>query len=238
MWVLVALLLLGGGGAGVYFATRGPARPASAPGEPAEPRDPPPDPREPPPRDPWAGEPGASGGRPRPAPEDGSAARDLDPTAADDGEGDPGDRSEVAVAPGAVTDVAQGVRLVVPPGFATQRRDGNLIAGDLSRLAIIAGPITHAAADPDALARAYAKDTGLQQMGQQVQEIAGAQRRLYMFAGAINRVPVMHLAVPLLGPGYRVAVIVHINGAAAEADPTLLVTASEILARRVLVPGS
>src|SRR5690606_32943344 len=145
MWGIVGVLLLGANGTGVYFASRAGA-PSIADARDASPADRSrpdrarPDPDQP---DRWARPPD-----PRAYPDDLTDGPD-DP----DGSDDP----DVAGLPGEVVDVGQGVKIIAPPGMAVQRQGGNVVIGDLNKVAILAGPITERSNNPDVLARVYAK---------------------------------------------------------------------------------
>jgi serine/threonine-protein kinase len=240
IWIVVAVLLLGGGGAGIYFATRGKDASAVASSH-DDPRDDsrddgrddggddPPTPAKPDKLDkgqpdPWERKP------------DAAVAADDD---SDDSDGSDGsDGSDAANVSGKTVDVGQGVKIIAPPGMAVQRVKDGVVIGDLKSFAIVAGPITEKSNDPDVLAGIHAKNNGLLIMSSEVQPVAGAQRKVYLLAGLLNGTGAMQAAVPLIGRGYRVAVIIHMISDAASADPALLKNVDEILTRRIIVPSA
>jgi hypothetical protein len=218
MWVLVAVLLLGGGGAGVYFATRGngttgkeavtePAREERHDASIVGPDEPQPD-----------------------------KPDDSDDVADDDEKHDTSDDPWAGVT-GTTIDVGHGVKLIVPPGMKVQQNKDNVVVGD-QQYAIIAATIPEKTNDPDAFANAYAKQLGLTRGGVEEETIAGARRKVYAFTGKLNGMSVSHIAVPLFGPNYRVAVVVHIRLDGDQIDPKHLVTTLDVLSRRIKVPPS
>lgn len=228
VWVLIAVLGFAGVAAGVHFATRKQdARTASDVRDPDRPDPDRPDRPEPP--DKWE--------RPRPDKPD-----RPDPDLPDDPDdpGDPGDPDDPGGSPGIAgktVEIAQGVKIIAPPGMAVQRQQEGVIIGDLTRFAIIAGPITESSNDPDALARAYAKLSSLKLEQSQQALVAGQWRKVYAYSGKLQGTPVIHVGVPLLGPGYRVAVIIHMPALAA-ADKSVQTLGDEVLTRRIIVPDA
>jgi hypothetical protein len=234
MWAAIAVLVLGGGGAGIYFATRGSAKPTtearggSDPSSPDKPKSdwtdqdrPDPGPREP---DRWDR-------KPRAHDHDHDHDHDSD-------DGDDSDDPNPAGVDGTPVEVGQGVKIIAPPGLAVNRqKDGSVIIGDPRKFAIGAGPITYKSNDPDTIAKAYSKETGLSLLKSESGPIAGAPRKMYVFAGQLFGNPVLQIAIPLVGRGYRVAVIIHMPPAAAQ-DAAVQATADDVILRRIIVPSS
>jgi len=227
VWALVAVLLLGGGGAGIYFATRGsPAKPTpEAREEPERPEPDKPDPgkREP---DKWDRKP---------------SARADDPDDGDDHDSDSDshdhDDSNPAGVDGTPVEVVQGVKIIAPPGMAVNRqKDGSVIIGDPRTFAIAAGPISYKTNDPDAIARAYSKESGLSLLKSESGPVAGAARKIYAFSGKLYGTPVFQVAIPLVGRGYRVAVIIQMPPASVQ-DATVQATLGDVITRRIIVPS-
>ncbi|HWU87849.1 MAG TPA: hypothetical protein VN253_11265, partial [Kofleriaceae bacterium] len=231
MWVIVAVLVCGAGGAGVYVATRGKdAQQVAAADDAGTSHERQPD--EPDKPDPWKQAPAPDAAVHTPDPPD-------DPDDKPD-ESDKGDEPDGAAAsvPGKVLDVGQGVKLIAPPGYPVKRDGANVVVGDPMKLAILAGPIVEKTSDTDALARTYAKAAGLQILSSETRHVAGAMRKLYMIGGMVQGVPLVHIAVPIIGRNYRVAVIIHMLATAAQTDPSMLTTAYDVLAHRIVVPGA
>jgi serine/threonine protein kinase len=240
MWVIVALLLCGAGGAGVYFATRskGAKTVADAREESEDDKDdkdkpdhdkpdhdrPDPDRRDP---DKWDRKP--------------DAAVDPDDHDSDDHDSDSDDSDEPKPAtpalPGKTVHIAQGVKIIAPPGMAVQRQQGNVVIGDVNKFAIIAGPILEKTNDPEALARSYSKTIGLPIMKTETEMIAGARRKVYVLGGKLNGTPVVQVGVALIGPGYRIALIAHMLATVASNDAAARTTLDEIFTRRIIVPS-
>jgi hypothetical protein len=235
MWALVAVLLLGAGGTGIYFATRGPSAKTVADAHEADPE---PDPDKPDPDKPDKPDPDKWDRKP-----DADADPDDDPADPPDDPADPADSDDPTPTPGPApagktVDVAQGVKIIAPPGMAVKRQAGGVLIGDLRSFAIVAAPITEKSNDPDVLARAYAKSVGLQIIETKTEQVAGARRKVYAFGGLVNGAAVVQAGVPLLGPGYRVAVIVHLVATGAQVDPSRLMMFEEVLTRRIIVPAA
>jgi serine/threonine protein kinase len=202
MWVLVAVLLLGAGGAGIYFATRGAGGKAIADARAAD-------------------------------------VDELDPDHPDPDPPDDPVGPHASPLPGKVVDVAQGVKIVAPPGMPVKRNQDAVMIGDPITLAIFGVPITGIASnDPDAIARWYARSNNLKQMEARSGELLGATRKVYTFSGKLNGLEFVQIGVPFLGPGYRVAVIIHMSQAAAQANPQWLeAQILEVFAGRIILPS-
>jgi serine/threonine protein kinase len=238
MWVLVAVLLLGAGGTGIYFATRGPSEKTVADAHEPDPDEPDPDKPDPDKPDPDKPEPDKWDRK-----HDAGADPDDDPADPPDDSDDPADPDDPTTAhgpalAGKTVDIAQGVKIIAPPGMAVKRQADGVVIGDLRSFAIVAGPITEKSNDPDVLVRSYAKSVGLQIIETKTEQVAGARRKVYMLGGLVNGAAVVQTGVPLLGPGYRVAVIVHLVATSAQVDPSRLMMFDEVLTRRIIVPAA
>jgi len=152
--------------------------------------------------------------------------------------GTTGSKGTAAKVPGTLVDVGQGVKIIAPPGMAVQRQAGGVVMiGDPTKLAILTAPITEPTNDPDALATSYAKSTGLKLINSGMQEVGGAQRKMFLFGGQFHGIQVAHVAVALTGSGYRLALIVHMLASAAKDQAALVKTLEEIFTRRVILPS-
>jgi hypothetical protein len=232
MWAIVAVLLLGAGGTGIYFATRGKGAKTVADARGPDPDEPDPDePDKPDPDEPD-----------RPDPDEPDKWDRKPDAAVDPSDDDPPDPSDddpdVPTVPGNVVNVAQGVKIVAQPGMSVQRIEDGVVIGDITTFAILGAPITVRGNDPDAIARWYARSNKLKLMETRSGELLGATRKIYSFTGKINGVEFVQVGVPFLGPGYRVAVIVHMSKAAAQANPQGLEAAIvEVFTRRIILPS-
>jgi len=150
----------------------------------------------------------------------------------------PSSESSQPPAPIAGTKIAvgQGVSLIVPPGFQTSARDGATIAYDPRGVMIAAAPIDVATNDPKQLARSYAKRSGLVLESMQALYSGGAQRSMMIFRGSIKGVAVRQAAVPLIGPGYRVAVVFQAPAQLARTDPSITAQLFELFGKRIVLP--
>jgi hypothetical protein len=64
---------------------------------------------------------------------------------------------------------------------------------------------------------------------------------VYVFAGVLNGTTndakVIQFGVPLLGPGYRIAVVIHMTAAMAQ-NAKVQQTVGDVLSRRIIVPSA
>jgi hypothetical protein len=160
--------------------------------------------------DPWAGGP----------PGDAAAAPDQWGGSAPDGETLP---------------VAQGVSIIVPSSFRHGEQAGILVAMDTRGVMIAAGPIVISTNDPQKLAQYHARANHLTYDSMSQVFIGGVQRPMAIFHGTFNGVNVRHVAVPLIGKGYRVAVAFQFPAQLAT-DPSIQGLALELFTRRILLP--
>jgi serine/threonine-protein kinase len=133
-----------------------------------------------------------------------------------------------------IVDVAQGVKLRLPTNYsATRNADGNIVASN-GATTIFAGPITSSADDVRTLAADYARTTGFQIETKTTVPAAGAQRPAGVFRGQIGNVAVRHIVVAYIGPGYRVAVVLHVP--LPLWSPEIERFGAELFDKRVLLP--
>ena len=131
--------------------------------------------------------------------------------------------------------VSQGVEIIVPSSFRHGEQAGIMVAMDTRGVVIAAGPIAVATNDPQKLAQYHARTNHLvfESMGQVF--VGGVQRPMGIFRGSFGGVNVRHVAVPLIGKGYRVAVTFQFPAQLAT-DPSIQALALELFTRRIVVP--
>jgi serine/threonine protein kinase len=131
--------------------------------------------------------------------------------------------------------VSQGVEIIVPSSFRHGEQAGIMVAMDTRGVMIAAGPIAIATNDPQKLAQYHARTNHLvfESMGQVF--IGGVQRPMGIFHGTYGGVNVRHVAVPLIGKNYRVAVMFQFPAQLAT-DPSLQALALELFTRRIVLP--
>ena len=132
--------------------------------------------------------------------------------------------------------VGQGVSLIVPPGFQTSVQKAMTVAHDSRGVMIGAGPIDGATNDPQELARIYAKRSGMVFESMQHIYVGGVQRSMAIFRGSLHGVAIRHAAVPLIGPGYRVAVVYQAPTKLAASDSSITAQLFDLYARRIVLP--
>jgi hypothetical protein len=132
--------------------------------------------------------------------------------------------------------IGQGVEIVMPPGFHTTVQNGITLGLDPRGIMIAAGPIEIASNDPQKLARHHARANGLVYQSMQQIPIAGVLRPMASFHGRVGGVVVRHLAVALIGPGYRVFVAFQAPAQRLVSDQAVQALAIELFARRITVP--
>jgi len=132
--------------------------------------------------------------------------------------------------------VGQGVELVIPPQFRTTVKDGGTIAVDDRNVMIAAGPIDLASNDPRVLAKDYARRMHLVFDEMDTIFVGGVERPKLSFHGTFQGVAVRNVAVPLIGPGYRIAVIFQAPDALVESDPSVAGLLFDLYTRRVILP--
>jgi len=100
---------------------------------------------------------------------------------------------------------------------------------------IAAGPIVVATNDPQKLAQQHARAYHLTYESMSQIFIGGVQRPMAIFHGTVNGVSVRHVAVPLIGKGYRVAVVFQFPAHLA-ADPSIQGLGIDLFTRRIVLP--
>jgi hypothetical protein len=215
--VVAGMVVLGGGIAALVIAdhARGPGpgpAPGPAPGDAAVAiadaaiRDVPSKPG----GDPWSGP-----GQPQPP---------VDDTW---GKSTPPDGTKVAV--------AQGVEVIVPSSFKHGQQGGIMVAMDHRGVMIAAGPIVVDTDDPKELVKAHARMNKLVYESMDKVFVGGVQRPMAIFHGKFAGTNIRHVAVPLIGPGYRVAVTIQFP-TTLSADPAIRALALELYTRRIVLP--
>jgi serine/threonine protein kinase len=131
--------------------------------------------------------------------------------------------------------VAQGVSIIVPSSFRHGEQAGILVAMDTRGVMIAAGPIAVATNDPQKLAQVHARTNHLTYESMSQIFIGGVQRPMAIFHGTFNGLSVRHVAVPLIGKGYRVAIAFQFPAQLAT-DPSVQGLAIELFTRRILLP--
>jgi hypothetical protein len=152
----------------------------------------------------------------------------------------PGPRSDpwnqpLPAVPGKRVEIGQGVALIVPPGFTTKVEDEAVIAEDSRGVLIVAGPLELEVDEPDQFARSYARHAGMSLEGVQRMSIGGQDRPMVVLRGKYKGVRVKHVAVPVIGPGYDVVVILQVP-ARIERRQEILSLAFDLYTRRIVLP--
>jgi len=141
-----------------------------------------------------------------------------------------------SVVEGSKLAVGQGVALIIPSGFSTAVQNGMTAAYDARGVVIMAGPIGFATDDPQQLAALHARSTNLVFESMAQIFVGGVQRPMGIFHGSFNGTQVRHVAVPLIGPGYRVVVMFQAPVALAASDPAIEALSFELYTRRIVLP--
>jgi tRNA A-37 threonylcarbamoyl transferase component Bud32 len=223
LWIILAVLVLAGGGVGLFLALRNNDKP-----------------------DPWAHAGPGSQVAVGPAEVGSSAAPPVPSDAADtwgthaplaDDDDDPPDRPD-PIDDSDFTPVMQGVKIKLPEGgFVVKQSDASgFIATNPMGVTILAFPITEPSNDFVVLARAYARDSGLL-MGSAESKQFG-DHGLAIFGGKLKGQDVVHMATALIGPGYRVGVAVHMPLTAVQREPMTAQMAMVLLQSGISVPAT
>jgi serine/threonine protein kinase len=138
--------------------------------------------------------------------------------------------------PGNKLGVGQGVYLDIPPQFQTTTQGALTGATDGGGLAIFAGPIELASNDPMDLARDYARRNHVTFDVMKSIRIGGMDRPLLAFHGKLNGVVMRQIGVPLIGPGYRIAVIFQAPAQRLDTDRATQGVAFELFTQRIMLP--
>jgi hypothetical protein len=132
--------------------------------------------------------------------------------------------------------VGQGVQLVIPSAFETSTQNGLTIAHDGMGTMIMAGAIDITSDDPMELARYHAKRNGMVFDTMKTVFVGGVERPMAMFHGTFRGVAFRHIAVPLIGPRYRVAVAFQAPTKRFADDPSVEGLMLELYTRRIVLP--
>ena len=132
--------------------------------------------------------------------------------------------------------VGQGVQLVIPSTFETTVKDGVTIAQDGTGILIMAGLIDIPTDDPMELARYHAKRNGFVFDTMKTIFVGGVERPMAIFHGTYRSVTFRHIAVALIGPGYRVAVMFQAPTRRFTDDRSLEARVLELYTRRIVLP--
>jgi serine/threonine protein kinase len=164
--------------------------------------------------DPWAGP-----SQPQPQPQ---------PSTNDTwGKSSPPDGTKVAV--------AQGVEVIVPSSFRHGQQGDVMVAMDTRGVVIAAGAIVVDSDDPEELAKVHGRMNKLVFESWDKVVVGGVQRPVAIFRGKFAGANIRHFAVPLIGPGYRVAVTYQFPTKLAS-DPSVQALALELYTRRIVLP--
>jgi serine/threonine-protein kinase len=131
--------------------------------------------------------------------------------------------------------IGQGVQLVIPAGFQIAAKDNLVVAANPRGVLIAGGPIAIASNDPKELAQYHAKVNHLVLDQLMTVPVGGVQRPAAVFHATFAGVAVIHLAVALIGPTYRVAVAFQFPVALGKDAPTSRL-ADDLFKRGILLP--
>ncbi|HEY5950315.1 MAG TPA: serine/threonine-protein kinase [Kofleriaceae bacterium] len=207
IWIALGVLVLGGAGVGVWFATRDPGKaeandhqqPVDDDHEDGSDTQP----------DKWAPEPTPE---PAPAPEP-SPGSGVDPWASPQGGSQPNAKVATARTPRAnvgtdATAIPNGAKLRVGSGFTSQITDEAHIHVNAKRGILIAlAPLLPGTNDPSKLGEMWSSQTGVTATGSMKMMSAGKLRPALGFAGQVNGSPVNQIVVLYIEPSYRVGVL-------------------------------
>ncbi|MEO7729423.1 MAG: hypothetical protein ABIY55_00500, partial [Kofleriaceae bacterium] len=132
--------------------------------------------------------------------------------------------------------VGQGVEIVFPPAFRTTVKDGATFAIDDRNVMIAVGPIELASDDPRVLAKDYARRFHLVFDSMDTIFVGGVERPKLNFHATNGGVVVRNVAVPLIGPGYRIAVAFQAPDALTQSDPSIAGLMFDLYTRRIVLP--
>ncbi len=224
LYVVLALATAGAIGGAAYYANRKPsADVAATPSDPWAERKP----------DPWADK----GTQPTPAP---APIPDPLPPIPDPPTPAPTPDDAYFAALGLDThkavDVGDGVKLVVPVDFKWARNGGHTtMTGQKLPVMIFAAVITETSDDPNMLAAAYARSTGMTLKGVGTANVAGSPRGSAWFMGMYNGMAVSQAVVAVIGQGYRVAIVLQVPASLTN-DAKLLAWGKNYLQHGVILP--
>jgi len=131
--------------------------------------------------------------------------------------------------------VTQGLSIIVPSSFKHNEQAGIMVAMDGRGVIIAGGPIMASTDNAKELARLHARMNHLTFDSMDKVFVGGVQRPMAIFHGTYAGHNIRHVAVPLIGPGYRVAVTfqfpVHLAS-----DPSVQALALDLYTRRIVLP--
>lgn len=226
--LVIGLIVLGGAGAGIYFAMQGGKQ------DPAPVVDPDP-------ADPWSGH-GDAGREPdeADAPDEVPDSPDEEPPGPDPWGGRAGAASsmpDTSGLAGNAIEIGQGAKFIVPPNFTVQTANNGVAAVDKRGLVFAFAAVDADTDDPNELARRYAASTNLKLQTVSSEWLQGGARPYAVFEGRISGVRVRHVVVAFIAPSYRIAMIVHVPIALAN-DTSVQELALEAVARRLVLPSA
>ena len=131
--------------------------------------------------------------------------------------------------------IGQGVQVVIPAGFQIAAKDNLVVAANPRGVLIAGGPIAIASNDPKELAQYHARVNHLVFDQLMTVPVGGVQRPAAAFHATFAGVAVIHLAVALIGPTYRVAVAFQFPVALGKDAPTSRL-ADDLFKRGILLP--
>jgi hypothetical protein len=137
---------------------------------------------------------------------------------------------------GTKIDVGQGVQLIIPSTFVTSTQSGLTVAHDSTGVLIMAGLIDIASNDPMELARSHARRNHMIFDTMKTVVVGGVERPMATFHVVLNGVVFRHIAVALIGPSYRVAVMFQAPLHRFTSDRALDGQVFELYTRRVVLP--
>ncbi len=218
LYVVIALAAVGAIGGAAYYANRKPSPDAAAqPNDPWAEHKP----------DPWADKATPRAPTPMPQPSPPPIPDPLPPAPT---------HLVGGIETRATIDVGDGVKLNVPVDF-TWSRNGALttLTGQKLPVMIFAAVITEPSNDPKALAAAYATSTGMTLKGVGTASVAGIPCGSAWFMGMFNGMAVSQAVVALIGPGYRVAIVLQVPASLTN-DAELLAWGKNYLQYGVILP--
>jgi hypothetical protein len=128
------------------------------------------------------------------------------------------------------------VAVIMPPGFRTETKpNGTTIGVDAHGVIIAGGPIIVPTNDPMELVQAHARLNSLVFDHLKQISMGGTQRPIGFFHGTFNGIAFRHIIVPLIGPGYRMGVMVQAP-TQRMSESKFQALALELYTRRVVVP--
>jgi hypothetical protein len=130
--------------------------------------------------------------------------------------------------------LGQGIQLIAPAGLQVKTTNGTTIVSRRNAV-ILAIPLPRGNNDPMQLTQFYTGDKNLKFEALSSISVGGSQRPLTTYFAKVNGIDSYLAAVPLLGPGYRMAVMLVIPARFAT-DPAVLALRTELYTRRLILP--